>query len=69
MIKMIEQEILSTLEMILYRLDKIDEKLDRLDDPYGLGDYWNNISITSEGYEVSESSNTDYIKYTLMNKG
>ena len=33
---MLDQEILSTLKIILYRLNEIDKKLNHLNDPYNL---------------------------------
>lgn len=61
-----EQKILSTLKEVLYRLDKIDKKLE-VKDSYNLSDYFNKCQIP-EGYELSDESSTEYIKYKLMNK-
>lgn len=51
-----EEKILETLQAILYRINKIEDKLDQLNDPYNLNYYF-------------KAKNNEWGGYTLITLG
>ena len=51
-----EEKILETLQSILYRINKIEDKLDQLNNPYNLNDYF-------------KTKNNEWERYTLITSG
>ena len=47
-----EEKILETLQSILYRINKIEDKLDQLNDPYNLNNYFKAKNNEWEGYTL-----------------